>query len=295
MKIVKTGKYTLNDLDILQEIQPIEFAQRTSLKRLNYLLSFIKENKPEILPKFVSNLTAKYNTMIKKDHFESKELDLSEICSNLVNLQEYPKLVASCLNYFIQLLQLSGDVDWIKDKVKIPNKNYIQSFLYLRYYNALVLTETLGRETAIQFYKDYIENYVKDGRSLEATTFENLEVFRESIIQRNLESPGIGWAIVQGKIENGKFPQRKDTCMWDDAINDLPDVELKYLAACYGDFQGYNNRNENFILTMKHTIIEGHPYCDCVVHDIRINNDLRHPTKEFFDNMWPLDEGEGKN
>jgi hypothetical protein len=41
---------------------------------------------------------------------------------------------------------------------------------------------------------------------------------------------------------------------------------------------------------MEHTIVEGYPYCDCVVHDIRINDDLTHPLKEFWDNIWPLKE-----
>ena len=82
--------------------------------------------------------------------------------------------------------------------------------------------------------------------------------------------------------------------MWADAIEDLADAELKYLAACYGDFQGYNNSNEHFILTMKHTVVEGYPYCDCIVHDIRVNKDLTHPPREFFDNMWPVQDKQKK-
>ena len=73
--------------------------------------------------------------------------------------------------------------------------------------------------------------------------------------------------------------------MWDDAIKELPDIELRYLAACYGDFQSYNNINENFILTMEHTIVAGDPYCSCITLDTRINNDLTHPPKEFWDNI----------
>ena len=115
-----------------------------------------------------------------------------------------------------------------------------------------------------------------------------MEEFREARIPREGDSPNIGWVIVQGVIKDGKFPQRKDTCMWHDAIKELPDTELRYLAACYGDFQGYNNNNENFMLTMEHTIVEGDPYCSCVLHDTRIDNSLEHPPKEFFDNMWPL-------
>ncbi|MCE7747201.1 MAG: hypothetical protein GPJ51_02315 [Candidatus Heimdallarchaeota archaeon] len=44
------------------------------------------------------------------------------------------------------------------------------------------------------------------------------------------------------------------------------------------------------ILTMEHIIVAGDSYCSCILHDTRINDDLTHPSKEFFDNMWSLKE-----
>ncbi|MCG3227593.1 MAG: hypothetical protein H7645_11805 [Candidatus Heimdallarchaeota archaeon] len=212
-----------------------------------------------------------------------------DINDDFIHLKVYPDLLFNALNYYLQLLKVDTKKNWTKDKIKVTNKNYIQSFLYHRYYNALVLTEIIERNQAVKFFKDYIDSYVKSISS-EWRKYETLEEFREARIPQEGDPPNIGWVIVQGVIEKGKYPQRKDTCMWDDAIKELPDVELKYLAACYGDFQGYNNSNENFILTMSHTVVEGYPYCDCIVHDIRVNKDLTHPPKEFFDNMWQLKE-----
>ena len=289
MEVFRTGKYHFSDLDNLHELQPLESANKTVLKRLNYLVGFIKKEKPEILQSFVTKLDLKFVKLLNKSYTIEEVIEKNAISNDLIHLKVYPDLMYNCLNYYLQLLNVETTRNWIKDTFKIPNKNYIQSFLYHRYYNAEVLTEIIERSLAVQLFKDYIDSYVTS-QSSEWRKYENLEEFREARIPKKEDPPNIGWVIVQGIIEKGKFPQRKDTCMWDDALQELPDAELRYLAACYGDFQGYNNSNENFILTMSHTIVEGYPYCDCIVHDIRVNKDLTHPPEEFFDNMWQLKE-----
>ncbi|NPD88613.1 MAG: hypothetical protein HGN29_07805 [Asgard group archaeon] len=289
MEVFRTGKYHISDLDNLQELQPLEYANRTVLKRLNYLIGFIKKEKPEILQNFVTKLNLKLVKLLNKPYVNEGDDEEKIVSKDFIHLKVFPELLYNCLNYYLQLLNIDTSMNWSEDKIKIPNRNYIQSFLYHRYYNALVLTEILERNLAVQIFKDYIDSYVKS-QSTDWRKYENLEEFREARIPKKDDPPNIGWIIVQGIIENGKYPQKKITCMWADAITDLPDTELKYLAACYGDFQGYNNNNENFVLTMSHTIVEGYPYCDCIVHDIRVNKDLTHPPKEFFDNIWQLKE-----
>ncbi|MHA2246357.1 MAG: hypothetical protein ACXADY_15560 [Candidatus Hodarchaeales archaeon] len=79
-------------------------------------------------------------------------------------------------------------------------------------------------------------------------------------------------------------------CTWVEALEEFPDSELKYLVCCYGDYEGVKMRDESLILTMEHTIAQGDPYCSRVVHDTRVDYDLRHPPKKFWDNLRP--EGE---
>ena len=293
MEVFQTGTYDISDLNNLQEIQPLEFAKKTVLKRLNYLIGFIKKEKPEILQNYITKLNIKFVKLITDSYLNEKRIKTDDICKDFIHLKVYPDLLYNCLNYYLQLLSINFTKDWTQNKFKVSNKNYIQSFLYHRYYNALVLTEILERNQAIQLYKNYIDAYVKS-TAPERNRCETLEEFRSSRIPKEGDPPNIGWEIVHGIIENGKYPQRKDTCMWDDAIKDLPDIELKYLAACYGDFQGAKRENKHFVLTMNHTIVKGDPYCSCIFHDTRINWDLTHPPKEYWDNIWPLQEWQKK-
>ncbi|MHA1200746.1 MAG: hypothetical protein ACTSQF_15610 [Candidatus Heimdallarchaeaceae archaeon] len=291
MEVFQTGQYQISDLDRIQELQPLEYAQKTTLKRLNYLIGFITKEKPELLPSFAVKLNNRFVNFLEPQ-YKSANIQIPEEVSNkLMHLKLYPDLMHNSILFYLQLLKFDYTKDWRKAKIKVPNFNYIQAFLYHRYYNAQVLTEVIERNQAVQLFKGYITAYVKSLYSGKAN-YESLEDFRNARIPQEGDPPNIGWVIVQGKIENGKYPQRKDTCMWVDAIKELPDTELKYLAACYGDFQSYNNSNQNFILTMEHTVVEGDPYCSCIVHDTRINDDLTHPPKEFFDNMWHLNQDE---
>ena len=94
------------------------------------------------------------------------------------------------------------------------------------------------------------------------------------------------WVRIYGMISEAKMFFRNENCLWVDVLTDLPDKELKYFVCCYGDYQTARTyRNEHITLTMEHTIAEGDPYCSRVLHDTRIDWNLKHPPKEFWDNI----------
>jgi hypothetical protein len=114
---------------------------------------------------------------------------------------------------------------------------------------------------------------------------KSLEDFSEDSRNEDPENPG--WLRLVSDVEDGKVLIRKDTCLWADAMEEFPDEELKFLVCCYGDYFSIKMRNSNFELTMEHSIAGGHPYCDCVIHDTRINDKLEHPSDDFFASLKP--------
>ena len=98
------------------------------------------------------------------------------------------------------------------------------------------------------------------------------------------------WVTIRGMIGEGKYAFRNENCILMEASVDLPDSELKYYIGCYGDYEKFKNYNDSIILTMEHTIAQGDPYCSRVLHDTRIDWDLRHPPKSFWDSMRPENE-----
>ncbi|NPE08971.1 MAG: hypothetical protein GNW80_11875 [Asgard group archaeon] len=286
MKFQKYGKLIPKILDKEVEIQPIDFALKSPIKRLNYLLGLIKEKNPGVFSKYVKNLEMKYQSLVSEDILSDIDFNLEEYLTDFDILKEYLELAKYNLIYFLQILQLSKNDDWIKEEVKVLQKNYLRSFLIPKYYNLQTLTETISRIEAIQLYKINVTKFINDNLSPNRKTFDSMVEFKE-YFERDKKEITIGWIGILSEVENGKFYFRKDNCLWAEALTDLPDNELKYMVCCYGDFQAAATRgsNSNFILTMEQTIVEGDPYCDCIYHDTNIDWDSTHPPKEFWDDL----------
>ena len=80
MKFVRTGEFKENALELPREILPIERAQKSALKRLNYLLGFIKEMQPDILANYVDKLKSKLREKfsgIETQTYDSSSVDYS--------------------------------------------------------------------------------------------------------------------------------------------------------------------------------------------------------------------------
>ncbi len=285
MKFVRTGKYRQDALERSVEINSLEEA-RARLKRMNYLLGFVRERNPEVLLEYVNNLLAKYQGLLEDERMKANPFDLDELVSESPNMTEHFELARVFLNYFLQILQLPAETSLGKNKV--VNRNYFQSFSYLSYYNLLALTETLGRTDAIALYKKFVTHYIIDSRNPNRDTYDNLETLYAKAIK--LKEVPSEWVIVHGMIGDGKYAYRNDNCLLLDATEDLPDSELKYYVCCYGDFENAKNHHDSIILTMEHTLAQGDPYCSRVYHDTRVDWDLRHPPKSFWDSMKPDNE-----
>jgi len=288
MKFYRVGEFKENVLDGTVDINPKDQSPQFVLSRLNYLLGFLREHSPDNIDAFTKNLEKQYQKLIKTDYIKEKSVDLSELVADFTNLADYASLIHVVMNYYFQILDFSDESAWDEDIV-VVNRNYHQSFLHPRYYNLLTLIETVGREEAISLWKRFFTEFVIYDRVPREKPFVDLETwFAERQAAVDEDNPS-DWVIVRGMIADGKFAYRNDNCLWVESLDDLPDSEIKYYVCCYGDYEGARDRHESIVMTMEHTIAQGDPYCSRVMHDTRIDYDLRHPPKEFWDGMWPVE------
>ena len=284
MRVVRTGQSNPNALDVLEEIDPLERATR-SLGRLNYLLGFIEDREPEVFTDYVSSLTGKFQDLVEEEQLTNGTINYAEVLCDLPHLEANVNLAKSFLNLFLRTLRISEEALWEKGRVKVAIRDLLRLFLLPAYYDLQVLVETLGRQRAISLYKRFITHYLLDTRDPERARYDSLEILFEEIT-----NPGkvpSDWVVVSALIADGKFAYRNDNCLWVEALEDLEDSELKYYVCCYGDYEKARNHHESIVLTMEHTIAQGDPYCSRVLHDTRVDWDLRHPPKEFWDNLSP--------
>ena len=286
LKFYRIGEFQDDVLKRLVEIAPSQRVGRSVFSRLNYLLGFIEKHSPEHLQPFIDKLESKYSGMISEDFVSKAGIDLTSILAEWEHLKKHKSLARLALNYYTQVLGIDANA-W-DQTAEVVNRNYHQAFLHPRYYNLLSLMETMGREEAIKLWKRFFTDYVKADRTPRETPFVDLETwFNERLEAAETAETLSEWVMVRGMIADGKFAYRNDNCFWVESLDDLPDSELKYYICCYGDYEGARDLHPSIVLTMEHTIAQGHPYCSRVLHDTRVDYDLRHPPKEFWDSMAP--------
>ncbi len=281
MKFIRTGKYTPDVLERVIEIEPLKEA-KNRLKKMDYLLGFVREQSPDNFPEYVNKLQSKYQELLQDDRRSVTPPDLNDLLSDNPVLKEYPELTRLVLNYFAQVLKLPAESKLVKSKV--INRDYYQSWSHISYPNLVVLTETIERADAISIYKKFITHYTLDNRDPNRETYDNVETIYTKAIEPKEVPPD--WIVARGIIGDGKYAFRNDNCVFINAIgDDFPDTELKYYVCCYGDYEKFKDYHDSILLTMEHTIAQGDSYCSRVLHDTRVDWDLRHPPKSFWDNI----------
>ena len=296
MEVIRLGEINPNALEEDVVIQPLNCAINVAnnsvnnyacLKRLDYLLAYISSDNQDLIGNYVANLKTKLTSLLKDDSLADIKSTLSPILKTTKYLHNYPELAKITLAYNLQLLEMSKDRKWEKENITVKNGNYIRSYLIPNYYFLDVLIETIGKERAISLYKRYLSSFLAIVATQTSSNFTTLKENFDSS-KKAVNTPS-DWVIVIGLTSEGKYIYRNDNCLWIDALEDLPDKEIKYYTCCYGDYQIANSRsNGHVILTMEHTLAEGDPYCSRAKHDTRYDWNLKHPKKEVYDKLWAL-------
>ena len=294
MKFTQTGTFKENYLKEVVDFKPMENIEIMFLDKLDYFIGFVAKEKPEIITEYISNLVKKYQGFVEVEFVKNISGEIKKVIAKLKNLKQYTNLTIASLNYFIHLLQLKDTNAWETSEVQISRKALIQVWVYHSYYFLETLVETIDRTEAMKLFKRYITQYYMAHPPSGRDKFVSLEKRLEDRLSGDTTSSE--WVLVHTMLEEGKYAFKNKNCpTLVDTMKDIPDVELKYLVCCYGDYAKFRaTTNDNIILTMEHTLMEADPYCSRVLHDTRIDYDLRHPPKEFWDNFEPGNEEEAK-
>ncbi|NHJ48992.1 MAG: hypothetical protein FK733_14495 [Asgard group archaeon] len=294
MKFIQTGTFRENYLEENTTIKIIEQIDSMMLNKLDYLIGFLKNEKPEVVTNYVKNLIKKYQGLAIEDFWGNSSSEIKKVYSKFNNLKQYPDLQKTSLNYLIHLFQLKDAKAWETTEKEISRKALIQAWIFPSYYSLQTLSETIDRKEAVKFFKRYITNFYIEHPPPRRDKFVDLE--KRFADRTTGDTTSSEWVIVHTMLEEGKYAFKNKNCpTLVDAMKELPDVELKYLVSCYGDYAKFRAfTNDSIILTMEHTIMEGYPYCSRVMHDTRVDYNLRHPPTEFWDNLEPGKEEEAK-
>jgi len=293
LKFTQTGTFQKNAMEKIMDINPKEKIHEVMLDKLDYFIGFIAKERLEIIADYVVNLTKKYQSLTTIDFWKNASEETKKIFTKYKHLVKFPDLSKASLNYYIHLLQIKETDAWETTEIQTSMKALVQAWTFPAYYFLQTLTETIDRKDAIKLFKRYITHYYLDHPYPDREEFCLEKRFADRTTGDTTSSE---WVIVHTMLEDGKYAFKNKNCpTCVDTMKDLPDAELKYYVVCYGDYEKFRAFNsDHIILTMEHTLMQGDPYCSRVMHDTRIDYDLRHPPKEFWDNFEPGKEEDVK-
>ncbi len=284
MEFIQTGQFKPNPLASLISVEnPLERISRITFKRLDCLLDFVGEQGESIREEYVQRLKTKYQALLSGDTITERSLDLDNLIHDKPHLTQHRDLAHNVANYHLQSLGLPPDHDWQQASVEVPQRNMLRSVLVPAYLNLECLAQILGRETAFPLHKRFTTTYLLQRQVDQENQVESVDqIFAD---RNSADDEASDWVMVHGLLGDGKYAYKNENCLWVEALADFPKTDIKYHICCYGDYQGAKSWHQDFVLTMEHTIAQGDPYCSRVVHDTRINWQLEHPPKEFWEQM----------
>jgi hypothetical protein len=278
---MKFYKFEAQTTKKMFKIKPVAFFNSIIYKRLDFLLGFIKKNNQKTYKDYVNQLTDDFQSLVKSSSSENYRID---DLSKFKNIQSNMKLARLHGDLIKQILGVSFDQANSSDEIEIPSRIYWRASLLARYNQLLSLIKTLGRDEAISLFKQYLDQYYVFTKST-FTNYETLDEFFDFLIEDAKTSTDGEFDVTCSSVENGVLIIRNNNCPAVEALDDTEDKELIYVIICYPDYQWAVMTNDHFVMTRKYTVAEGDPYCDKVLHDKRIDKELKHPSKKFIDSM----------
>ncbi|MHA1934280.1 MAG: L-2-amino-thiazoline-4-carboxylic acid hydrolase [Candidatus Thorarchaeota archaeon] len=283
---MKFKKYGKPATEITEKFRPLDKAHEFIFRRLDSLLDYILVQNPSLYHRFIEKLYARFRALVGENGFETKLSDVQELVATYSTLKGEPELIRLHLCLFIRTLAISEQTFWDNNEARVGITNFIESAVIPEYNWILVLSHLLSKEEAIQISKGATDRYCVKYDTSTIEKYENLNEMRNAFI-KFWDSGRLGRIRIASDVVDGVWIVRCENCEKVAALQNLDsyDRELLNAVECHSDFQVARLFNENFVLTRNMTIGAGDRYCDFVYHDIRFDKELKHPSRDYIDNL----------
>lgn len=215
---------------------------------------------------------------------DSTNIDLSVVDGYLGDCGRLSKYSSLGRAFIIKRANLAGleSCPAPADKIRIPAKSYLRGVFVLNYFIAKALTSVMSKEEAIGLFNEFTD--------IQTRTKYQLPHYEKIAELLSANSPGSevfagGHDYTEFELNAGQVGCKVTKCKWHEVLKEFNDPDLEYAVICHYDFEAARCHNTNFKLTREGTLAQGRPCCDFVWHDERLDKELVHPGKEFWDKL----------
>ncbi|MHA2085266.1 MAG: L-2-amino-thiazoline-4-carboxylic acid hydrolase [Candidatus Thorarchaeota archaeon] len=250
---------------------------------MDLMFEFIESNKPEILDTFSKNVEAKYSHELEQTSFVLSEVGLDRIANDQSILDSYPNIKNLSLQLIMKYLPLPDGYSLSENKKSIRYLDYLRAKHMLLYHRIAALVEILGREPAIQFFKDFVKYWGKELAKKQMSTV-TLKEGRKSFVKFWKKSGGFDFGVAD--IDEDMFLTKFDRCVWHESMKHVDDQELAYYAVCYPGPRLGRYTRQHIWMRRSVTLFTG-DFCDELRWDRHIHDEPEQPSHEFSKSIVP--------
>ena len=253
----------------------LQFILNRPSKNLDIFIDFLSKESPDILPELIDRLTDRLS------EFEGASVEDVSFEYTPKNIDAYPEEFRQLRSISLSLLKHRGCLQTEKDgKISVRYWDFISSYLIPTYLLAETLVAIGPRDKALELYKRFVDYSTTLTCKLDESITCVEDFYRSAASEDSATHTGTLFLR-----RNGVIGFKATRCMWAEILKEFGDPELGYAVACHYDFLAAEYIGKNFRLTRTRTLMQGDEICDFCWHDISIDKEMKHPPKEFWQEL----------
>jgi len=251
------------------------------------ILRHLDEFRPDDTSRFAIVLKDRLQDAVNSFKVEPLVFDTEDMSQDLSYLGNHPDLRELIVRFVFKQLDLPAGYTPGSGEVEVSSLNDARAWRRLSYHRVKALVDLLGREEGVPLYKEIVaRKLVADRVERERSEEGEEEVSSVEQIGRAVKAwTDYGLAdFTVAVLDDHMVLYRFDSCLTHEALKDLEDPDIAYLASCYvGDAEEFNAGRARR-LRRTQTLHHG-DFCDELYWDADFHTDPEQPSLEFTRNL----------
>jgi len=256
---------------------------RAGFKWANDILRHLDDIRPGMTSRYVVALKERLLDAVIGFRVDPRSFDTEEMSQGLSHLGDHPDLRDLIVCFICKHLDLPAGYTSGPGEVEVSSLNDARAGRRLSYHRVKALVDLLGSEEGVPLYKEIVARILLAGR----VERERLEEGEEEISAVEHKGRAVkAWTdygladFTAAVLDDHRVLYRFDSCLTHEALKDLDDPDIAYLASCYvADAEEFNTGKARHMRRTQ-TLHHG-DFCDELYWDADFHTDPEQPSLEF--------------
>jgi hypothetical protein len=263
-----------------REVDPTQIIRQV-LSSTDRLLKYIADTRAGILDDFCTSVITKLYNYLQGYRSDRRDLNFGQICEILPFSRAFPAIFELSLHLVSKQLKIPQDHSFASPKVEVRTVDSLGALSVPRYHRIKAMVEVLGRDEGIQLYKDFVAHIFR--QPPEKRDKRSFKEFKKMLI--NSWSRSESFEFVIAHFDDYMFVGKFNKCLRYEALKDLDDPEISFLAQCYEGPANVARISKNFRLRRQVTLFNHH-FCDEFFWDSEVHGENpAQPSLEFLESL----------